>query len=66
MNLGPGFGKKSANESDSDTEEGGEDEDKVDESKSDLDIEEVRTEIKWNKEGEDKLCGAYENGSRST
>lgn len=34
--------------------------------KSDSDIDEVRTQIKWNKEGEDKLRGAYGNGSRST
>ena len=63
---GTWFWNESANEDDSDTEEGGEEEDKVDESESDLDIDEVKTKIKWNKEGEDKLRGAYGNGSRST
>ena len=58
---GTWFWNESANEDDSDTE-GGEEEDK----ESDSDIDEVRTQIKWNKEGEDKLRGAYGNGSRST
>lgn len=37
-------------------------EDEVDESESDLDVDELKTEIKRNKEGEDKLRGAYGNG----
>ncbi len=57
---------ESANEDDSDTEEGAEEEDNVDESESDLGIDEVKTKLKWNKEGEDKFRGAYGNGSRST
>lgn len=63
---GTWFWNENANESDSDTEKGGEVENKVDESESDLDIDEVRTEIKRNKEGEDRLRGAYGDGSRST
>ena len=75
VNLGPGLGNESANESDSDTEGGEEVE--VDENESHLDVDESRTEravspkvqkreIKWNREGEGKLRGAYGNGSRST
>ncbi len=56
------FWNESANEDDSDTEEGGEEEDK----ESNSDIDEVRTQMKWNEEGDDKLRGAYGNGSRST
>ena len=64
------FWNESANESDSDTEEG----EKEDENESDLEVEESRTvspevlkkEIKWNKEGENKLRGVYGNGSRSS
>ena len=66
------FWNESANKTNSDTEE---DEDDVD--GLDLDLEEFRTEravspeacktqIKWKKEGEDKLCGAYGKGSRRT
>ncbi len=56
------FWNKSVIEDDSDTEERGEEEDK----ESDSDIDEVRTQIKWNKEGEEKLRRVYRNSSRST
>lgn len=67
---GTWFWNESANESNLDTEEGKKD----DENKSDLEVEESRTvnpevlkkEIKWNKEGENKLRGIYGNGSRSS
>ena len=64
------FWHESANETISDMEEEG---DNV--AKSDLDLEEPRikqavspdvskTEIRWNKEEEDRLCGGYGKGSR--
>ena len=63
------FWNESVNESGSDTVEGEED----NENESDLEIEETRAvspeapekEIKWNKEGEDRLRGVYGIGSRS-
>lgn len=70
---GAWFWNESANESDSDNEE----EREVDEDGSDLDVEESGSEravspevekrdVKWSKEGEDRLRGAYGNSSRST
>ena len=63
------FWNDSANESDSDTEEG----EDSDENESDLEVEESREvspevckEIKWNKEGENKLRGVYGIGSKAT
>ncbi len=67
------FWNESANETDSDSEEEGD----GDEDESDIEIEVPRTEqtvspvvckkeVKWNKEGEDKLRGSYGKGSRST
>ena len=64
------FWNESANETNSDTEEDGDDVDGLD-----LDLEESRTEravspgacktqIKWKKEGEDKLRGTYGKGSK--
>ena len=64
---GTWFWNESANESDSDIE-GGEDEE-VDENESDLDVDQPRTEravstkvqnkeLKWNREGKEKLRGA--------
>ena len=66
------FWHESANETNSDTEEEGDDV-----AESDLDLEEPRikqavspdvskTEIRWNKEGEDRLRGGYGKGSRRT
>lgn len=65
------FWHESANETNSDTEEEGDDV-----AESDLDLEEPRikqavnpdvckTEIKWNKEGEDRLRGGYGKGSKA-
>lgn len=62
------FWYKSANKTNSDTEEEGDDV-----VKSDLDLEEPKikqavspdvskTEIRWNKEGEDRLRGGYSKG----
>ena len=58
------FWNESANETNSDTEEEGDDVDGLD-----SDLEESRTEravsptqMKWNKEGGYKLCGAYGKG----
>ncbi len=63
------FWNDSANESDSDIEEG----EDSDENESDLEVEESREVspeickgIKWNKEGENKLCGVYKIGSKAT
>lgn len=44
MNLGPGIWNESANESGSDTKEGGQEEEEVDEIESNLDDDELRTE----------------------
>ena len=69
VESGTWFWNDSANESDLDTEEG----EDGDENESNLEMEEsravspkVRKEIKWNKEGENKLCGVYGIGSRAT
>lgn len=62
----------SANESESESEEG-----ELDEEESDLEVDQPKTkeavpsqcqskEIRWNKEGEDKLRGAYGKGSISS
>ena len=67
------FWNESANETDSDSEEEGD----GNEDESNTEIEEPRTEqavspvvckkeVKWNKEGEDRLRGSYGKGSRST
>ena len=72
------FWNESANESDSDTEdEEDEDEEEKDDNQLDREEGESRTqkavslgvpkmEIKWNRQGEDKLRGGYGNGSRTT
>ena len=69
---GTWFWNESVNESDSDSEEEGND---VDE--GDLEEEHSKTgraaspavpkkELKWNKDGESNLCGGYGSGSRSS
>ena len=73
---GTWFWNESANESDSNSEEEGEgdkEEEEGEDTESNAETEEPRTEkavspeieIKWNKEGEDKLCGVHGNGSAS-
>lgn len=73
---GTWFWKGSANETGSEFEEGGEGdkgEEEGEDNESNTETEEPRTkraipeiEINWNKEGEDKLRGAYGNGSTLT
>lgn len=62
------FWNESANKSDWNTEEEDEEGDEVDENGSDLDVDELRQKKERisNRDVEDKLRGAYRNGSRST
>ena len=70
---GTWFWNESPNESDSDTEEGVDKGEEGKDNESNPEIEESRVEravspeieIRWNKEGENKLRGAYGNGSMS-
>ena len=65
------FWNESANESDSDSEEGGDVDDgdlEEEHSKTEREAspEVLKQELKWNKEGEYSLRGGYESGSRSS